>query len=563
MPDSVEARPSTAAHRAEIEARFAAPNQSPPLSGRNLYDADTALREAVARAGAGWADDELHQLGERAGEAETIEHGFLANRHLPQLHTHDRGGSRLDLVEFHPAYHQLMALACGFGLHSGPWAAPRVGAHAARAAAVLLYSQVEAGTQCPVTMTYAATALLTRHAGALPALRETWLPRIHARTYDRRFLPVEHKRGATIGMGMTEKQGGSDVRTNLSVGAPLALPGPGRPYRISGHKWFMSAPMCDAFLVLAQAGGGLSCFFLPRFVDGRANALRLLRLKDKLGNRANASSEVEFDDATGWLLGDEGRGVPTIIEMVNFTRLDCALGSSSLMRQALAQAVHHARHRAAFGRRLAEHALMKNVLADLALESEAATALSVWLAGLYDREDAHAASLRRLLTPAAKFWICKRAAGFVQEAMEVLGGNGYVEDSILPRLYREAPVNSIWEGSGNVMCLDLLRALRHDPGAADAVAAELAPVRGADAALDAAAAALLAQLRAPLDEASARRLAAKLVVTVQSALLTRHAPQAVADAFRASRLGGDDGGCHGALPPAVDFDAIVERAWPG
>jgi putative acyl-CoA dehydrogenase len=323
----------------------------------------------------------------------------------------------------------------------------------------------------------------------------------------------------------------------------------------------MSAPMCDAFLILAQAPGGLSCFFLPRHVDDRVNDVRFLRLKDKLGNRSNASSEVEFDGAIAWMLGAEGRGVPTIIEMVNFTRLDCALGSTALLRQALVQALHHARHRAAFGRRLGEHALMKNVLADLALESEAATALSMWLAGLYDRNDARALSLRRLVTPAAKYWVCKRAAGFVEEAMEVLGGNGYVEDSILPRLYREAPVNSIWEGSGNVMCLDVLRALRHDPEAPGALAQELAPALRVDDRLDRAAGDLLGQLRAPANEASARRLAEQLVVVIQAALLTRHAPDAVADAFRASRLD-RGGGAFGTLPAAVDVDAVIGRAWP-
>ena len=565
MPDAVEPQPApqpmSSAVSAAVAARHTAPNQSPELARYNVYEADRALGEAVQRAGAEWARDELRLLGARAADPGVIELGFLANRHPPQLHTHDRYGNRRDVVEFHPAYHELMALACESGLHSSPWAAPKPGAHAARAAAVLLYSQIECGTQCPVTMTYAATALLTRHAGALPVLGRTWLPRIHARVYDRRFAPIEDKRGATIGMGMTEKQGGSDVRGNLCIAEPLAASVPGQPYRITGHKWFMSAPMCDAFLVLAQAPGGLSCLFLPRFVDGRVNALRFLRLKDKLGNRSNASSEVEFDGATGWLLGAEGRGVPTIIEMVNFTRLDCALGSASLMRQALVQAIHHARHRAAFGRRLAEHALMKNVLADLALESEAATSLAMWLASLYDRDDAQAASLRRLLTPAAKYWICKRAAAFVEEAMEVLGGNGYVEDSILPRLYREAPVNSIWEGSGNVMCLDVLRALRHDPAAAESLAAELALSRGADAALDGAADRLLAQLRAPADEVDGRRLAQQLVLVVQAAMLTRHAPAAVADAFRVSRLGAL-GGSFGTLPGA-DFDAIVNRAWPG
>ncbi len=555
---------SAAAVVAPATGHQIASNQAPPLIDYNLYAADRALQEAVARSGAAWAHDALLQFGAVAGEPDTIELGSLANRHIPQLHSHDRYGNRRDAVEFHPAYHALMALGCRHGLHSSPWAEPRRGAHAARAAAYLLFGQIDSGTQCPLTMTYAATAVLTRHVSAFPTLAQEWLPRIHARDYDARLTPIENKRGATIGMGMTEKQGGSDVRANTTFAEPLTLPGPGQPYRVTGHKWFMSAPMCDAFLILAQAGAGLSCFFLPRFVDGDLNAIRLLRLKDKLGNRSNASSEAEFDAATAWLIGAEGRGVPTILEMVNYTRLDCVLGSTALLRQALAQAAHHARHRSAFGRRLAEHALMNNVLADLALESEAATALSIWLAGLYDAEqDAHATALRRLLTPAAKYWVCKRAAGFCQEAMEVLGGNGYVEDSILPRLYREAPVNSIWEGSGNIMCLDLLRALRHDPSAADAVSAEIEPVRGADARLDRAAGELLAQLRSPQPaEASARRLAGQLVLVIQAALLLRHAPAAVADVFCASRLARDHMHCFGTLPAGADFAAIVNRAWP-
>jgi putative acyl-CoA dehydrogenase len=542
----------------------AAANQAPPLANYNLYAADRALQEALAWTNAGWAHDDLSKLGGLAGEPRTIELGFLANRHTPQLHTHDRYGNRRDEVEFHPAYHELMTLGCTQGLHSGPWAEPRSGAHAARAAAYLLYGQVDSGTQCPLTMTYAATAVLVRHATEMPALASTWLPRVQTRTYDANFAPIEVKRGATLGMGMTEKQGGSDVRANVTVAEPLGHAGSGQPYRISGHKWFMSAPMCDAFLILAQAAGGLSCFFLPRFVDGRANGIALLRLKDKLGNRSNASTEAEFEDAIAWLIGAEGRGVKTIIEMVNYTRLDCGLGSAAMMRQALAQAAHHARHRAAFGRRLDEHALMQNVLADLALESEAATSLSLWLASLYDaQDDAHAGALRRLLTPAVKYWLCKRAAAFCEEAMEVLGGNGYVEDSILPRLYREAPVNSIWEGSGNIMCLDLLRALRHEPAAAEAVAREVATARGADARLDRAAGEVLAQLRAAQPaEAEARRLAERLVLVMQGSLLVRHAPAAVADAFCASRLGRDQGGCYGALPAGIDFRSIVSRAWP-
>ena len=540
------------------------PNQAPPLQDVNLYRRDRALQEGVARHGAAWAQPELARLGQLAAASRTIELAHLANRYPPVLHTHDRYGNRRDTVEFHPAYHELMSLACAAGLHSSPWADPRAGAHVARAAGYQLYGQIENGTQCPLTMTFAATPLLAHHADCLPALRETWLPRLHARRYDARFAPIEDKDGATIGMGMTEKQGGSDVRSNLSRATPVAGRGPGQPYRIRGHKWFMSAPMCDAFLLLAQAEGGLSCFFLPRFVDGRINALRFLRLKDKLGNRSNASSEVEFDDATAYLIGDEGRGVPTILEMVNLTRLDCSLGTSGIMRLAVSQALHHAQYRATFGRRLGEHALMKNVLADLALESEAATALALWLAHLFDAgSDPHAAALRRVFTPASKYWLCKRAASFCQEAMEVLGGNGYVEDSVLPRLYREVPVNSIWEGSGNIMCLDVLRALRREPDTADMLVAELDRVRSVDPRIAGAVAELTQQIAADdLSEHGARRLTERLVLVLQSALLVRDAPAAVADAFCASRLARDHGGAYGTLPPGLDLDTIIERAWP-
>ncbi len=540
-----------------------APNQSPPLRNIDLYTADRALREGVARYNAAWAEPELSRLGADAASDRAIELGRLANRHSPVLHTHDRQGNRLDTVEFHPAYHELMTLACSAGLHSSPWAEPRVGAHVARAAGYLLYGQVENGTQCPVTMTFAATPLLAHHAAEVPELRTNWLPRIFARRYDARFAPIEGKVGATIGMGMTEKQGGSDVRSNLSQAVAFAGRGPGQRYRIRGHKWFMSAPMCDAFLVLAQAEGGLSCFFLPRFVDGRVNALRFLRLKDKLGNRANASSEVEFDDAVAWLLGDEGRGVSTILEMVNLTRLDCSLGTTGLLRQALSQALHHAFHRATFGRRLVEHALMKNVLADLALESEAATTLSLWLAQLFDAgDDPHAAALRRVMTPAAKYWLCKRAAGFCQEAMEVLGGNGYVEDSNLARLYREAPVNSIWEGSGNIMCLDVLRALRREAGTTEALAAEFERLDVGSVGLAHEAADLLGGSEtSPPAESDARRFVERLVLLLQATLLARGAPAAVAEAFIASRLG-QRSGAYGTLPPGLAFDGIIERALP-
>ena len=537
-------------------------NQTPPFEDCNLYTGDLALAEGVRTHGAAWATQALQAFGQVTGSADIIALARAADRHPPELLTHDRYGSRLDVVEFHPAYHELMTIGCSAGLHSSPWAEPRAGAQVARAAMYLLYGQVENGTQCPLTMTYAATAVLARHAGAVPGLEEHWLPRIHARRYDSRFIPVEGKTGATIGMGMTEKQGGSDVRSNETQATPQAARGTGRPYRIEGHKWFFSAPMCDAFLILAQAPGGLSCFFLPRFLPGgTVNAIRLQRLKDKLGNRSNASSEVEFDGATAWLLGEEGRGVPVILEMVNYTRLDCALGSAALMRQALAQAIHHARYRMAFGRRLVDHALMKNVLADLALESEAATALVLRVARAYDSDDEPEVALRRLVTPAAKFWICKRVAAFAQEAMEVLGGNGYVEESMLPRIYREAPVNSIWEGAGNVMCLDLLRAIGHDPQSAEVLRSAMAPALGRDTRLDAFARRLGDDLRtAQTDEAGARRLAGRLVLALQAALLIEHAPAPIAEAFCGSRLTGTDGRVYGMLDATQACDTLIERA---
>jgi putative acyl-CoA dehydrogenase len=507
----------------------------------NVFAGDRVLREAVAREGAAWADQRLCALGQRLGTAEVIEWGVLANKNPPVLI-----GS--EIVEFHPAWHKLMALGVAEGIHTEPWGEPRPGAHVARGAAVVMLSQVEAGVQCPLTMTYGAVPALA----ARPDIAEQWLPLLLSRRYDGSFQPVTRKNGALIGMGMTEKQGGSDVRATTTRAVP-----DGAAYRLTGQKWFMSAPMCDAFLVLAQAPGGLSCFFLPRWTpDGQVNAIRLLRLKDKLGNRSNASSEPEFDGALAWLVGEEGRGIPVIIEMATYTRLDCVLGSSALMRQAVTQAIDHARHRVVFGKRLVEQPLMTNVLADLALESEAATTLGLRLARAFDGDEV---ALRRLLTPAAKYWICRRAVAATGEALEVLGGNGYVEDSPMPRLYREVPVNSIWEGSGNIMCLDVLRALRRTPEAADALRAEIARARGGDARLDAYAARLDALLGGAGEE-DARRLAEMIVLAVQGALLVQFAPTAVADAFCASRLAGDHGGAFGTLPRGADRVPIVARA---
>ena len=531
-------------------------NQPPPYEGRNLYLAHRALQEAVAREGAAWAHERLLAWGEVLGRAETCAHATRANRYTPELRTHDRLGNRIDDVAFDPSWHALMALAMNEGEHAAPWSDAGAGAHVARAASYLMHAEVENGTQCPLTMTYAGIPVLRRHANALPALATTWLPRLLAREYDGRSVAVVGKASALLGMGMTERQGGSDVRTNTT----RAVRGAQGTYRLTGHKWFFSAPMCDAHLVLAQAEAGLSCFFLPRFLDdGSRNNVHIQRLKDKLGNRSNASSEVDFDGATAWLLGEEGRGVTVIIEMVRHTRLDCAIGSAGLIRAAAAQALHHASHRRAFGRRLVDQPLMQNVLADLALESEAATALALRLARAFDAgSETSEAALARLATPALKYWICKRAPAIVAEAMEVLGGNGYVEESALPRLYREAPLNSIWEGSGNIMCLDVQRAAQREPEAVEALFAELAQARGGDAHLDRHVEALKAMFAGPR-EADARRQAGDTATALAAAQLVRHAPAAVADAYCASRLGHTSAGTLGGLPAGVDCPAIIAR----
>ena len=443
-------------------------NQATPLVDYNLYATDRVLREAVEREGGGWAGASLTEAGAVLGRAETFELGRQANEYPPRLRSFDRFGHRIDGIEFHPAWHELMTGLIGRGLHGAPWAEPVAGAHVARAASFFLQTQVEAGTLCPTTMTYGSIPAMAKN----PVLAGEWLPTLLSREYDPRDLPLNQKRGGLVGMGMTEKQGGSDVRANTTVAVPAEG---GTSYRLTGHKWFFSAPQCDAHLVLAQAPGGLSCFFLPRWrPDGTRNAIRIQRLKDKLGNKSNASSEVEFQDAYALLLGEEGRGIPTILEMGTYTRLDCVLGSSGMMRQSVAQALHHAHGRRTFGKRLIEHDLMRNVLADLALESEAATMLALRLARAFDAQtDPAETAFRRLLTPAAKYWVCKRGPELAAEAMEVFGGNGYVEDGILARIYREMPVNSIWEGSGNIMCLDVLRALGKTPEAAAVVEAEL------------------------------------------------------------------------------------------
>ncbi|HEX6956967.1 MAG TPA: isovaleryl-CoA dehydrogenase [Ferrovibrio sp.] len=535
-------------------------NQPPALEDHNLFTTDHALMAAAQANGAGWAEAQLTAYGARLGTAETIEQGRLAHKFPPQLKLFDRFGHRRDEVEFHPAWHNIMRLIIGEGLHAAPWADPKPGAHVARAAAYIMHAQIEPGSQCPTTMTYGSVPALKRDA----ALAETWLPKIYSRQYDPANTPVERKSGALIGMGMTEKQGGSDVRANTTIAEPVG--GASREYIITGHKWFFSCPQNDAHLVLAQAPGGLSCFFVPRWLpDGTKNAVQIQRLKDKVGNKSNASSEVEFHGAHGWLLGEEGRGVPTIIEMGTYTRLDCALGSAGLLRGAVAQAVHHVFHRRAFQRHLVDQPLMTNVVADLAVESEAATMLALRLARAFDRADAdpQEAAFRRLCTPAVKYWVCKRAPNAVVEAMEVHGGNGYVDEGPLGMLYKEIPLNSIWEGSGNVMCLDVLRALQKGSDGLEAYFAELALARGSDTRLDAAIKSVEAEF-ADLTEAEhrARRIVEKMMATLQGALLVRHSTPAVADAFCASRLGGDWGHAFGTLPKGVDVRAIAERARP-
>ena len=532
-------------------------NQPPPLVDYNLFDADAPLREALEREGAGWAHDWVRELGHLAGTEEAIAWGFQANANPPQLRTHDRFGNRIDEVEFHPAWHRLMEVAIGRGLHALPWREPRAGAHAARAAGFYVWSQVEGGHGCPVSMTYAALPALRQQ----PELAAEWEPLMTALEYDPGLRPHASKHGVLFGMAMTEKQGGSDVRANTTRATPT---GSGE-YRITGQKWFCSAPMCDAFLMLAQAPGGLSCFLLPRVLpDGSRNAFHIQRLKDKLGNRANASSEVELEDATAWMVGEEGKGVRTIIEMVNHTRLDCIIGSASLMRQAVAQATHHAAHRSAFGHLLIDQPLMVNVLADLAIESEAATILMMRLAGALDRaNDKAEANFRRLALAVSKYWTCKRAIPLVAEALECLGGNGYVEESIMPRLYREAPLNSIWEGSGNVNALDVLRAMSREPESVTAVMTEIEEARGADPRLDRSVVELKKELSNGAGiEAGARRLVERLAITLQGSLLVRHGDPVVADAFCASRLGGDWGHSFGTLPQGLELASIVQRHRP-
>lgn len=539
-------------------------NQAPLLVGHNVVTSDAALREAVLRHADAAVLDSLVGLGAEAGTADAREHGMLANQHSPELVNYDRYGNRVDEVTFHPSWHWLMERAVGHGLAAAPWERQAAGdehAHLRRAAGFLAWSQTEPGHGCPISMTYAAVPALRADA----ALSAEWAPLLASLRYDPGLRPSAAKLGVLAGMGMTEKQGGSDVRANVTVARPTGVEG---EYTLHGHKWFTSAPMNDVFLVLAQAPGGVTCFVMPRMLpDGSPNRLDVVRLKDKLGNKSNASSELEFDGTLVRRLGEEGRGVRTIIEMVAATRLDCVIGSASLMRKAVAEASWHVGHRSAFGSLLADKPLMRNVIADLAVESEAATALAMRLATAVDRADDPAeAALRRLALPLAKFWVCKRTPGMVAEALECLGGNGYVEESGMPLLYREAPLNSVWEGSGNVNALDVLRALSREPEALDAYLTEIGSARGADARLDRAIDDLLAMLGtlmgSPDDlEASARRLAGRMAAVLQGSLLVRHAPAEVADLFCASRLGTGHDGTYGMLSGG-DFAAVVERTTP-
>jgi putative acyl-CoA dehydrogenase len=543
-------------------------NQVPPLVDYNLFLSDETLAQGVRREGGEWAVEQLASLGQLLGTEEAQCWGFDANESRPVLHTHDRYGNRRDEVVFHPAWHKLMRTSVEHRLHSLPWVEDRTGAYVARAALLMVTAQNEAGHTCPISMTFASVAALR----AEPEVTREWEPRILSSSYDPQFAPAERKSGVLVGMAMTEKQGGSDVRANATRAERI---GNSRDYLITGHKWFCSAPMCDAFLVLAQTAKGLSCFFLPRWTStGEKNRFFIQRLKDKMGNRSNASSEVEFEGAWARLVGEEGRGVNAIIEMVHHTRLDCAIAAAALMRQGLVQAVHHARHRRAFGKLLIDQPLMRNVLADLAIDSAAATLLMIRVARSFDGRsaDPQEHAFCRVATAVAKYWLCKRSPVHVGESLEVLGGNGYVEESILPRLYREAPLYSIWEGSGNVICLDILRALRRDPETAEAVIQELRSTAGSDPRLRSYVAQVESDLQACTKasakngdgqdngESQARRLAEQLALALEACLVVGHSAPAVAEGFLASRLEGDRGQAYGTLPPGIDVAAILDTA---
>jgi putative acyl-CoA dehydrogenase len=530
-------------------------NQPPAYGGHNAWTSDPRLREAVARGGGAWIEDRAHAMGELVASERMQTLAYQANRHTPELRTHDRAGHRIDMVEYHPAYHELMSLAFGAGLHSLAWTVDREGAFVARAALNYLWNQGENGVSCPVTMCFAGVHVLRNEA----PLAVEWEPKIVAEDYDPRPLPIAEKRAATVGMAMTEKQGGSDLRANATRAEPIGE----NAYRLTGHKWFCSAPMSDGFLTLARTEAGITCLLVPRSLpDGTRNRFLIQRLKDKVGNRSNASSEIEYDGTWARVVGVQGRGIATIIEMAHLTRFDIVIANAGMMRAGLAQALHHCEHRSAFGKRLAEHPLMQNVLADLALEWEAATLLAFRLASAFDagREDERERQLARIVTPVAKYWVCKRINSLAVEAMECLGGSGYVEESPLARLYREAPVNGIWEGSGNVISLDVLRSMAREPASVEAFFAELADAAASEPKLAQVIEALKSELADTATlEVRARRVVEEMAVALQAALMVRHAPSSVAGAFIATRLEGDWGTCYGTLPASVDCAALLRR----
>lgn len=533
-------------------------NMPPLLENYNLYTSDPTLQALIKQGGADWASATLTDLGATCGSPAHIQRGIEANRVRPALETHNRYGHRIDEINFHPAYHELMALSCQQGLTGSPWRKPQRGAHVARSGAYYLISQGESGHGCPITMTFACVPTLKKQ----PEIANIWLPKVLHCDYDPRNIPDSDKHSVTIGMAMTEKQGGSDVRQNSTRAYPVQASGPGQPYELIGHKFFVSAPMCDAFLVLAQAEGGISCFLVPRWrPDGSKNPLQIIRLKDKMGNASNASSETELRGAYGWLIGEEGRGIANILEMVALTRFDCLLGSAAAMRAHMTQIIHHSQHRRAFGNTLDQQPLMQNVLADLELEAEAAAHLAFRVARALDQpDDEHEAGIVRLATAVGKYWVCKRQPNHAYEAMECIGGSAVMENSLLPRLYRDAPINTIWEGSGNVQCLDILRTLSKDPAAVEAVMAEINRSKGADSRLDH----RIKQLHQHLSDNSnpefrARQLAEHLALCLQGAILIEEAPPLIADAFCAARLQGGSGNTYGMLPTTVDCATIIDR----